>query len=73
MIETKTMEKIKLRKRKERKNDFYYILCGNNKLGKTLEETGLHIDAFYLLKIGVYSRLGNQIKKEALKKVKKIK
>lgn len=56
---------------KDRNNCFFYILCGDNKFIEKLEKAGFETDINNLLKIKYYSKLGKQLKKEALKISKK--
>ncbi len=66
----KNKTRIILRTRKQRKDEFYFILAGGEYFGEILNGRGIDTDKLHLLKVGVYSRLGNAIKKEAVKQIK---
>ena len=59
-----------MKKLKQKKKVFYYILAGTNDLKDKLEQLGIYTSKLYLFKVKPYSKLYKMIRKEVLGELK---
>lgn len=57
--------------KESRKDDYYYIMCGDEELEDDLKERSYETDNLYLLKIKFNSKLGREIRIKAIQEYNK--